>query len=152
MPMSLHCDKHDVEREGGEDIIKRRLLRFDFDILKSWENFKNPVKNKATWMSHGYVLYSPDHLYTLIAFFLDVVCCTYGEGNVHIGVRLRRCSFRQDGQFLRASGCEASDRAELHVFFLCLKEAKSYINFSKYYDGIYLLSNEIFCLGIDQKS
>ena len=68
-------------------------------------------------MSHGYVLYSPDHLYTIIASFLDVVCCKLWLGNVHIGVRLRRCSFRQDGQFSGASNREASDSAGLHVFF-----------------------------------
>jgi hypothetical protein len=27
--------------------IERRLLRFGFDTLKSWKNFKYPVKDKA---------------------------------------------------------------------------------------------------------
>ena len=38
--------------------------------------------------------------------------------DIHIGVGLRRCSFRQTGQFSGASNREASDSAGLHVFFM----------------------------------
>jgi hypothetical protein len=34
-------------RKGGTRHIERRLLRFGFDVLKSWKNFKYPVRNKA---------------------------------------------------------------------------------------------------------
>ena len=49
---------------GGTRHIKRRLLRFGFDVLKSWENFKLSVKNKATWMPRGCVIYIPQIPYS----------------------------------------------------------------------------------------
>ena len=49
---------------------ERRLLRFGFDVLKSWENFKMQVKNKAT-VDAPWVCYIHTH-YHLIAIGVSV--------------------------------------------------------------------------------
>ena len=87
-----------MEKNGrvGQDIWKRRILRFGFDDLKL-RNFQLPVKNKATWMPRRCVIYMPQ--------MPNSHECIHTYGNkryrgcvIHIGVGLMRCSFRQVGQ------------------------------------------------------
>ena len=68
----------------------------------------------------GYVVHIPQFcidsqwcLRTSVARYVGFM----GELYEHIGVGLRRCSFRLARPFLGASGCEASDSAGLHAFF-----------------------------------
>ena len=98
----------------------RRLLRFGFDVLKSWKNFMR-VKNKAAvdapWVcyiqtclimpvSHWCILMHQWQLWGV------VWCYTYRRG-------VRRCSFRLAGQFQEPQNVK---RATVQDFtsFLCL--------------------------------
>ena len=71
-------------------------------------------------MPRGFVIGSPRYAQRPLVY-------PYANGSlgievvyIHIGVGLRRCSFRHIGPFLRASEREASDSAGLHAF-LCLE-------------------------------
>ena len=81
----------------GQDIWKRRLLRFGFDVLKL-RNFQMSVKNKATWMPRRCVIYIPQIPYSHWSIRTPHGNYWYGGCVIHIGVGLMRCSFRQTGQ------------------------------------------------------
>ncbi len=69
-------------------------------------------------MPRGFVIGSPRYAQRPLVY-------PYANGSlgievvyIHIGVGLRRCSFRHIGPFLGASEREASDSAGLHAFFM----------------------------------
>ena len=96
---------------------KRRLLRFGFGILKSWENFNRGQKQSNVDV--------PWVCYSMPYFALQVLVYPYTKEYVGIvmvyvyisawGFGVAR--FDYDGQFSGASGCEASKSTGLHVFF-----------------------------------
>ena len=70
-----------------------------------------------------------------------------------------RCSFLQVGQFSGASGCEASDSAGLHAFFMSVSETNKNLlincrspQLSVYNGLVFSISKEILGLAIDKKS
>ena len=70
-------------------------------------------------MSLGYVYTCPSLLYSHRCILAPMVWHQHLRVyDIHIGVGLRRCSFRQTGQFPGASDREAGDSAGLHVFFM----------------------------------
>lgn len=81
-------------------------------ILSRTKQRECPVGTLYTYLN--YAVQPPMEVFTPFAAFGIDRCI------IHIGVGLRRCSFRQDGQFPGASNREASDSAGLHALFMSL--------------------------------
>ena len=106
----------------GQDIWKRRLLRFGFDVLKL-RNFQMSVKNKATWMPRRCVIYIPQIPYS--HWSIHTLMATIGIEVVLYISAWGLCVARFDRQGnAKASEREASDSAGLHAF-LCLNRNKN---------------------------
>ena len=104
----------------GQDIYKRRLLRFDFDVMKSWENF-NIASQKQSNGECPVVCYKHALTMPYCRWCIRMPICVRCVRCFNISAwGFRRCSFRQTGQFLRASRCEASNSNWASRLFLCL--------------------------------
>ena len=69
-------------------------------------------------MPRGYVICMPHFAVQPLVYPYAIDICRYCGVLYTYRRGVRRCSFRQDGQFSGASEREASDSAGLHVFFM----------------------------------
>ena len=91
------CLPRGKQQVGGTRHMKRRLLRFGFDSLKSG-SFKNECQKTKQRECPVGVLYTYLKYRTAIGVSVSYGNYRYRGCVIHIGVGLMRCSFRQTGQ------------------------------------------------------
>ena len=113
---SSQCEEPDW---AGQDILKGVYYALVLTIRNPGKISIILSRTKQRECPRGYVIYIPELCRTAADGSLYAICSVrYRQVHLHIGVGLRRCSFRQDGQFPGASNREASDSAGLHALFM----------------------------------